>query len=322
MKQFLRRAFSPSAAAGRRRRRRPAVLVGAVVLMWWAHLVLGSNLAWSLAALGISVVAVWVLRQHPEIAVCVAIAIITAATPAVTCVILIDRQVSGAADVAAVLTGYILVAPVPALIACTLRPVPGMAPVNALLGSVVLLLGAATGVVLGDNGAGAAVLLVALSTSVGLIVLRHRRAAAQLLSELPVVNGWTDLCRRTLPDGSRIERLLIGGGQVITCSTAASTTVFETESVAAVRTAAAAARTLGLSDSRVQPVILTEQETPGVQRHLVNDGGVASSVIVTARCHVEDVTRLAPRRRRGQQQRGAVLTAARLPVPTSGTSTG
>jgi hypothetical protein len=320
MKQFLHQAFSPSTAAGRRRRRRPAVLVGTVVLMWWAYLVLGSNLAWLLAALGISVVAVWVLRQHPEIAVCIAIATITAATPAVTCVILIDRQVSGAADVAAVLTGYILVAPVPALVACTLCPVLGMVPVNALLGSVVLLLGAATGIVLGDNGAGAAVLLVALSTSVALIVLRHRRATALLLSELPVVNGWTDLGRRTLPDGSRIERLLIGSGQVITCSTTAST-VSETESIAAVRTAAAAARALGLSDSRVQPVIMIEQQTPGVQRHLVNDGEVAASVIVTARRHVEDVTRLAPRRRRGHQ-RCAVLTAALLPVPTGGTSTG
>lgn len=320
MKQFLHQAFSPSAATGRRRRRRPAVLVAAVVLMWWAYLVLGSNLAWLLAALAISVVAVWVLRQHPEIAVCAAIATITAALPAVTCVILIDRQVSGAAaDVAAVLTGYILVAPVPTLIACTLRPVLGIVPVNALLGSVVLLLGAATGVVLGDNGAGAAVLLATLSTSIALIVLRHRRATAALLSELPVVNGWTDLGRRTLPDGSRIERLLIGRGQAITCSTTAST-VSETESIAAVRTAAAAARALGLSDSRVQPVILTEQETPGLQRHSVNDGEVAASVIVTAPRHVEDVTRLAPRRRRGHQRR-AVLTADLLPVPTSGTST-
>ena len=131
------------------------------------------------------------------------------------------------------------------------------------------------------------------------------------------MNGWTDLGRRTLPDGSRIDRLLIGRGQAITCSTTAST-VSEAAAIAAVRTAATAARTLGLSDSRVQPVILTERETPGVQRHLVNDGEVAASVIVTARRHVEDVTRLAPRRRR--HQRRAVLTAALLPVTTSGTT--
>ena len=169
MKEFLHQTFSPSAALGRRRRQRPAVLVGAVVLIWWAYLVLGSNLAWLLAAIGISLVAVWVLREHPGIAVCVAIATITAATPAVTCVILIDREVSGAADLAAVLTGYILVAPVPALVACTLRPVLGLVPVNALVGSVVLLLGAAASVVLGDTSDGAAVLFVALFASVALI---------------------------------------------------------------------------------------------------------------------------------------------------------
>jgi hypothetical protein len=293
------------------------VLVGTVVLLWWAYLVLGSNLAWLLAAIGISLVTVWVLRERPGIAVCVAIATITAATPAVTCVILIDREVSGAADLAAVLTGYILVAPVPALVACTQRPVLGLVPVNALVGSVVLLLGAAASVVLGDTSDGAAVLFVALFASVALMVLRHRRAAAALLSDLPLVNGWTDLGRRTLPDGSRIDRLLIGRGQAIICSTTAST-VSEAAAIAAVRTAATAARTLGLSDSRVQPVILTERETPGVQRHLVNDGNVAASVIVTARRHVEDVTRLAPRRRR--HQRRAVLTAALLPVTTSGTT--
>ena len=130
------------------------------------------------------------------------------------------------------------------------------------------------------------------------------------------MNGWTDLGRRTLPDGSRIDRLLIGKGHAITCSATASA-VSEEAAIAAVRTAATAARTLGLSGSRVQPVILTEQETPGMQRHLVNDGEVAASVIVTAQRHIEDVTRLAPRRRR--HQRRAVLTAALLPVPTERT---
>ena len=147
--------------------------------MWWAYLVLGSNLPWLLAAIGASLVAVWVLREHPGVAACVAIAAVTAAAPAVTCVILIDRQVSGAADVVAVLTGYILVAPVPALVACALRPALVTAPVNALLGSAVLLLGAAAVVVLGDHGEGAAVLIVALTrrwrSSGGDIAERPRR---------------------------------------------------------------------------------------------------------------------------------------------------
>ena len=164
------------------------------------------------------------LRRHRDVAACVAIGTVTAAVPAVTCVILIDRQVSGAADVVAVLTGYILVAPVPALVACTLRPALVDRPVNALLGSAVLLLGAVPMVVLGDHGEGAAVLIVALTTSVAVVWYRHRRAAAALLAALPLVNGWTDLGRRTLPDGARIDRLLVGDGQAIACSTITTST--------------------------------------------------------------------------------------------------
>ena len=100
-----------------------------------------------------------------------------------------------------------------------------------------------------------------------------------------------------------------------------ASTVSEKGSLAAARTAAAAARALGLSGSRVQPVILTERDIPGVHRHLVNDGAVAAFVIVTGRRHLEDVTRLAPRRRRRHQRR-TVLTAALLPPgPTVGTTT-
>ena len=319
MKEVLWQAFSLPTAVGRRRRRSPAVLVGAVVLTWWAYLVLGSNLPWLLAAIGASLIAVWVLRKHRAVAACAAIAAIAAAAPAVTCVIIVDRQVPGAADVVAVLTGYILVAPVPALVACTLRPVLVTGPVNALMGSGVLLLGAAGCVVLGDHGEGAAVLFVALTSSVALIRYRHRGAAAALLAALPVVNGWTDLGRRTLPDGSRIEQLLVGNGQAIVCTATTSSTATEEVSLAAARAAAATATALGLSGSRVQPVILTDQENPGMQRYLVNDGDLAASVIVTDRSRIEDITRLAPRRRR--HQRCAVLTAALLPVPTMGTTT-
>ena len=100
-------------------------------------------------------------------------------------------------------------------------------PVNALLGSAVLLLGAVPVVVLGDHGEGAAVLIAALTMSVALIWYRHRRAAAALLAALPLVNGWTDLGRRTLPDGSRIDRLLVGDGQAIACSTITTSTALE-----------------------------------------------------------------------------------------------
>jgi len=301
------------------RRNRPTLAVGAVLMVVWCWFVLGSDFPLLLAVLAAAAAGIWVLRRQRGVAVCLAIGAVTAAVPAVTCVILVDRQVSGAADVVGVLTGYILVGPVPALVACALRPVLVTAPVNALLGSGVLLLGAAPGVVFGDHGEGAAVLIAALTLSVALIRYRHRRAATALLAALPAVNGWTDLGGRTLPDGSRIDRLLIGNGQAITCLATTASTVSEKRSLAAARTASAAAAALGLSGARVQPVILTEHETPGMHRHLVNDGDLAASVIVTDRSRIEDVTRLAPRRRR--HQRRTVLTAALLPPgpPTEGT---
>ena len=64
MRTIHRQAFSPSDATGRRHRERPAVLIGAAVLMWWAYLVLGSNLPWLLAAIGVTVIAIWLLRDH------------------------------------------------------------------------------------------------------------------------------------------------------------------------------------------------------------------------------------------------------------------
>ncbi len=315
VKHILHEAFPIPASRRRRSRQRSTVLIAAAVLLWWLSLVLGPDLPWLLTAAAVALIAVWVLRKHRAIAGCVAIAAFTAAAPAVTSVILIDRQVSGAPDVVAVLTGYIMVAPVPALVACTLRPALVDRPVNTLLGSAVLLLGAVPLVVLGDHGEGAAVLIAALTTSVAVVWYRHRRAAAALLAALPLVNGWTDLGPRTLPDGSRIDRLLLGDGHAIACSTITTSTALEEDFLAAARTAAATAAALGLASGRVQPVVLTDQERPGIERHLVNDGEVAALVIVTGQSHVGDVIRLAPRRRVGDRR--AVLTAVLLPVPTS-----
>ena len=119
MKPVLRQAFSPVDSV--RRRRRPAVLAAAVVLLWWLYLAVGANLPWLLFGLAAASAAVWVTRGHPQVAVCALIALVTAAAPAVACVILADRQVIGA-EVAAVLTGYVLVAPVPALVPACYAP--------------------------------------------------------------------------------------------------------------------------------------------------------------------------------------------------------
>jgi hypothetical protein len=158
-------------------------------------------------------------------------------------------------------------------------------------------------------------LIAALTASVAVVWYRHRRAAAALLTAIPLVHGWTDLGHRTMPDGSRIDRLLLGNGQAIACSTITASTCLEGDFLAAARRAAAAAVALGMASARVQPVVLTDQENPGIERHLVNDGEVAASVIVTDQSHVGDVIRLAPRRR--MRDRRAVLTAALLPVPTA-----
>jgi hypothetical protein len=158
------------------------------------------------------------------------------------------------------------------------------------------------------------VLIVALSVSVAVVWYRRRRAAVALLAALPLVNGWADLGRRTLPDGSRIDRLLVGDGQAIACSTITTSTCLEEDFLAATRRAAATAAALGMASGRVQPVVLT-RENPGIERHLVNDGRVAASVIVTGQSHIRDVIRLAPRRR--MRGRRAVLTAVLLPVPTA-----
>ena len=313
MKQFLRQTFSPAGTAGRRRRRRPAMVVAGVLLLWWLYVAVGANLPWLLAGGAAALTAVWVTRAHPQVAVCALIALVTAAIPAVVCVLLIDKQVI-TTDVGAVLTGYVLAAPVPALVACALRPALINAGRSALLSSTVLLLAAVPCVVLGDHGEAAAVLIVALTISSALIWHRHRRAAGALLAPLPVVNGWTDLGPRVLPDGSRVDRLLVGHGHAITCSTPTSSATPEQGSLAAARTAAAAAAAIGLPGARIQPVVLvTEQETAGLEGHLVNDGNVAASVIVTGRHHLEDVTRLAPRRY--LTRRRAVLTASLLPIP-------
>ena len=312
MKQHLLQWLSSSEAAARQRRGRPAVVVGAAVLLWWTYLVLGDNLPWLVIAVAGAAIAGWILRDHRQVAACCAIAIATAAVLAITCVIIIDRQVPGTSDAAAVLTGFLIAAPIPAAVACTLRPTLVSMPLNAACGSGVLLLGALPTVVLGDHGEGPVLAVTALMASVVLIWRRHRRAAAARLEPLPLVNGWTDLGRRTLPNGTYVEQLLIGHGLAIACSTAALSTP-EKAAFTAAHTAAATATALGLAARRVQPVVLIERESAHLKRVLVNDGDIAASVIVTDRRKIEEVTQLAPRHHRNQRR--TVLTAALLPSP-------
>jgi hypothetical protein len=301
------------------RGRAPAAAVATLLLLWWCGLVLGPDLPVLLLVVTGTLVAVWMVRHRPAAAACAGIAAGTATVFAVTCVVVVDRQSGGATEVVAVLIGYLLVAPIPALAACLQRPVSLVsAPVSTLVGSGILL-ASATPTVLAGGGYGldSVVLVTGLVTAVAMIVLRHRRAAAKLTDPLPTLHGWTDLGGRRAPDDTRIDRLLLGAGHAIVGTRLVDDQpVTDRVALAAVRQAAAAAQAVGLPPHRVQPVILTTTaEKDSVRRCLVNDGDVAAAVIIARPDQLCRVIAQAPARRPGHRR--AVLAAALLPtIPT------
>lgn len=301
------------------RGRAPAAVVAALLLLCWCGLVLGPDLPVLLLVVTVAMVAVWMVRYRRAAAACVGIAAGAAAVFAVTCVVVVDRQGGGATEVVAVLIGYLVVAPIPALVACLQRPVSLVsAPVSTLVGSGILLAGAAPTVLAGGGyGLDSVVLVTGLVTAVAMIVLRHRRAAAKLTDPLPTLHGWTDLGGRRTPDGTRVDRFLLGAGYAIVGTRLVDDRpVTDRVALAAVRRAAAAAQAVGLAPHRVQPVILTT--TAGkdtVRRHPVNDGDVAAAVLVVRPHQLCRVIAQAPARRPGHRR--AVLAAALLPtIPT------
>ena len=300
------------------RGRTPAVAAAAGLLLWWCSLVLGPDLPALLLMAAVVLVAVWMARYRRSDVVCASIAAVVVTMFAVAGVLVVDRQ-SDATDVAAVLIGYALVAPIPALVACLQRPASLVsAPVSTLIGSGILLAGAAPTVLAGHGyGLDSAVLVTVLVAAAAVIVLRHRRAAAKLTDPLPTLHGWTDLGGRRTPDGTRVDRLLLGAGHAIVCTRLiGDRPVTDRAALAAVRRAAAAAQAIGLAPHRVQPVILTTTAgKDAVRRHLVNDGDVAASVLVVRPDQLCRVIAQAPARRPGRRR--AVLAAAMLPtVPT------
>lgn len=302
------------------RGRTPAVAAAAGLLLWWCSLVLGPDLPALLLTATVVLVAVWMVRYRQAAAACAGITAGTATVFAVTCVVVVDRQGGGATEVVAVLIGYLLVAPIPALVACLQRPESLVsAPVSTLVGSGILLPSAAPTVLAGGGyGLDSVVLVTGLVTAVAMIVLRHRRAAARLTDPLPTVHGWTDLGGRRTPDGTRVDRLLLGAGYAIVGTRLVDDQpVTDRVALAAVRRAAAAAQAVGLPPHRVQPVILltTTGEKDTVHRYPVNDGDVAASVIVCRPDHLCRVIAQAPARRPGHRR--AVAAAALLPtIPT------
>lgn len=295
------------------RGRAPATAVATVLLLWWCGLILGPDLPVLLVGAAAALVGWWMVRHQPAAAACMAIAGLTAAGLGAACVVVVDRQISGAPDVVAVLMGYLMAAPIPALAACLLRPAGLVsAPRSALLGSGILLLAAAPTVPAGAYGLANLVLLTAVSTAVGVIYLRHRRAGIALTQTLPTLHGWTDLRARRTGDGTQLDHLLLGAGHAIVCTRLGNRPVTDQVVLDAVHRAAAAARAIGLSAHRVQPVILTTTlgKNPA-RRHLANNGDMAASVIVIRPDQLDQVTALAPPRRPGHRR--AVLAAALLP---------
>lgn len=298
------------------RRLRPAWVVTAAVLLWWWYLTLGADLPILLAALAAIAGAVWTVRRRPAIAACAAITVVTAAALVVACVVVADGQNPATADVVAVLTGYLLAAPIPALTACMLRPALVSAPLSTLFGSGILLLSAVPVVAVGSYGLSAAVLVIALVAACAVIYRRHHKAAAELTGALPTLADWTDLGGRRTPDGARIDRLLIGHGHAVACTVMGGQRINDRAALAAARRAAAAAAAIGLPPWRVQPVIIAERhpgpDIPAIRRHPVNDDALAAAVIVASISALPQVTAQVPARRLGQRR--AVLTAALLPA--------
>ena len=300
---------------GRRRRRRPAVLVAAVLLLVWGWVVLGSDLPLWQAVLAVAAAAGCVLRRRRDLAGGLAVAVGAAAAPTMACLIVMSRQAPGAADVVAVLTGYILVSPIPTLLAFSQRPPVISRPINALIGSVILHLGAVPTALFGDHGSGAPLLAGFLVASSATVWARQRRATAALLAGLSTDDGWTDLGRRTLPDGGSVHRLLLGRGSAIAVASS-DATVCPATLVRALNRAVAVADTLGMPVSRVQPVVLTTAVQGGLERRLVNTGAAAASVIVTGASGLPGITRTAPRH--WATSRRVLVTAAALPTRSEG----
>lgn len=296
-----------------RDRRTPAVAATMALLLCWCYLVLGPNLlAALLLGTGAVLGTVWTVRHHRPIALCTVITILTAAAFAGTCVVTINRQTAAAADAAAVLTGYLPITPVPALVACFQRPELVSAPRSTLIGSGVLLLSATPVILIGAYPLADVVLVAAAAAAAAVPSLRHRRAAAALTASLPTLHGWTDLGARRTPDGTHVDRLLLGAGAAIACSTADRRPVTDRIALTAARRAVTIADALGLPTHRVQPVILSATGTGGMRRHLVNDGHLAASVIIIEPDRLDQVIARVHPRRRGRRP---VLTAALLPAP-------
>ena len=251
----------PDEAARRRRIRRiPTLLIAGVLLALWGIFALGWYFAVVVAIAAVTAAAVVLTRRRPDVAAAAATALITSAAPIVLIAVGADSG-RPLAEITPLLM-FTFAGPLPTLAAWMCRPVISR-PLNAVLGSAILLTGAAVQWFLG--AAGGWVLYVALLAALTVIAVRYRRALRRTRAHFTTDHaGWTDLGRRALNPGST-PQLLIGHGRAV-----AVFTHDETPAPTAAQLQGYVSAAIGLADrlmltpARVQPVVVQARSRHGL----------------------------------------------------------
>lgn len=299
---------------GSRWGRRPAVLLAAALMLMWAWAILGPNLPFLLILLLVASAAIWTMRHRRDIAYSLGIAAVTAAAPAAAVIAFAASEAGSAPAAAAALTGFIMTAPLPTVTAWILRPPILSRPRNALVGSLVLLLGAVVALAVDGRGVDGPVLVASLGASTGLIWVRNRRAVLRRLKDLPRTgDGWTYLGRRVLPNGDEIYQAVIRRGYAVAATLTTASSVSSGALTRSVNRALGLAGALGLPTSHVHPVLVAPRITTGYGAHQVSAPGGRATVLVAAPTDVLTIARLAPNSRR--RYRRCLYTAAALSLP-------
>jgi len=285
-----------------------------LLMLVWLRTILGPGLPFLLIMLGTGIGGIWLLRHRKDIAASIAIITAAAGIPAAITIVMAAHNSPNVITAAAVLTGYILIAPLPTLTAWALRPALTSRPLSSLVGSLILVLTMTPIVVFGDHGYGTQLLVASATLSCGLIWTRHRRALHHHLRDLPrTTAGWTDLGPRVLPTGGQIHRVLIRRGYAVAATLTTAKTISPGALHRALSHAIDLAAAAGIPATRVRPVLLAPAATSGLGPHKVNAHGAAATVLVLTPEHLEDVTALAPRS--FLRRRRPLLTAATLAQP-------
>lgn len=216
----------PAAPASRRRgplphqwltgrRHRPALILTAGLLLTWWWTVLGPTTFTLLGFTAAATLGVWLVRRRRALAASIAVAALTALLPGALVIWTVDNAAANAPATAAVLTGYLLAGPVPALLAWTRRFPATHRLADTAVGSVILLVSMIPVAIAGDHGFGTAALAAGLTGAGAWTWLRRRRALRDNLDTHPTHQGWTDLGPRVLPDGHVVDQVLVGHGRAL-----------------------------------------------------------------------------------------------------------